>query len=69
MNAIRIDITITPDLLSHVDRAAKDGGESRSGWLAKAARERLEREAKATIARDETMQEALRRLQAAGMTA
>jgi predicted RNase H-like HicB family nuclease len=38
---VRINISIDETLLESVDRAAKGAGESRSGYLAKAAKERL----------------------------
>ena len=40
---IRINISIDETLLERVDRAAKSTGESRSGYLARAAKERLAR--------------------------
>ena len=39
--ALRINITLDEALLARIDRAATDAGESRSGWLATAARLRL----------------------------
>jgi predicted RNase H-like HicB family nuclease len=39
--ALRINISMDEDLLGKVDRAAKAAGESRSAFLARAARERL----------------------------
>jgi predicted RNase H-like HicB family nuclease len=39
--ALRINISMDEDLLGKVDRAAKAAGETRSAFLARAARERL----------------------------
>ena len=38
---LRLNITLDEALLARIDRAAADAGESRSGWLATAARQRL----------------------------
>lgn len=43
--AVRLAITMDEGLLARVDRAAGASGESRSGWLATAARQRLAQEA------------------------
>ena len=39
--AVRINITLEESLLSRIDSAAQAGGETRSGFLAEAARKRL----------------------------
>lgn len=41
--AVRLNITLDESLLSRVDRAAASVGETRSGYLAEAARDRLAR--------------------------
>lgn len=43
--AVRVNITLDEGLLGAIDRAAQAAGESRSGFLAMAARERLTRAA------------------------
>ena len=39
--AVRLNVTLDEGLLELVDHAARDAGETRSGWLANAARRRL----------------------------
>lgn len=43
--SVRINISIDENLLSSIDKSANANGESRSGWLADAARRRLQRRA------------------------
>ena len=43
--SVRINISIDENLLSSIDLSANASGESRSGWLADAARRRLQRRA------------------------
>lgn len=39
--AVRLNITLDEALLARIDRAASEAGESRSGWLGTAARQRM----------------------------
>lgn len=43
--SVRINISMDENLLSSIDRSATVNGETRSGWLADAARRRLQRRA------------------------
>lgn len=43
--SVRINISIDENLLSSIDKSANANGESRSGWLADAAKRRLQKRA------------------------
>lgn len=47
----RVNLTMDPDLVEQVDRAAKSDSRSRSNWVEVACREKLERERRANADR------------------
>ena len=46
--AVRVNLSLPEDLVAAIDRHAERGGHTRSGWLARAAREAMRREREGT---------------------